>query len=138
MSASQYTVTPVGWISSTLKHPAHAPLQGDEGAPEAYVVIDQPMMAAMSGLVAGDRIVVLTWLHEAERDVLVVHPRGDLARPATGVFGTRSPHRPNPIGLHTVTVLGVVENRIHVSGIEAIDGTPVVDIKPVLGAADSR
>jgi tRNA-Thr(GGU) m(6)t(6)A37 methyltransferase TsaA len=138
MPPRQYAVTPVGTISSALKHPAHAPLQGDEGAPDAYVVIDRAMMAAMSGLAAGDRIVVLTWLHAAQRDVLVVHPRGDVNRPAAGVFSTRSPHRPNPIGLHTVTVLGIAENRIHVSGIEAIDGTPVIDIKPVLGAADSR
>lgn len=135
---TRYTVTPVGSISSALRDRAQAPRQGDEGAPEADIVIDPTVMAAMADIAVGDQLIVLTWLHAAQRDVLVVHPRGDLSRPATDVFSTRSPDRPNPIGLHTVTVLGLADNRIHISGIEAIDGTPVIDIKPVLGPPESR
>lgn len=134
----QYHVAPIGVVSSELADPADAPPQGDEGAPGAVLIMDDEVLAAMADLGAGDRLVVLTWLHAARRDVLSVHPRGEESRPLTGVFSTRSPDRPNPIGLHPVTVLAVDANRIQVSGIEAIDGTPILDIKPALGPVEAR
>lgn len=107
-------------------------MQGDEGAPEAWLEISPQAAPGLMGIMAGDELIVLTWLHLAERDVLQVHPRGDPDRPLTGVFATRSPDRPNPLGLHRVTVLQVGEQRLRVAPLEAIDGTPIVDIKPVL------
>jgi tRNA-Thr(GGU) m(6)t(6)A37 methyltransferase TsaA len=125
-------MTAVGWVESTLTDVVGAPPQGDEGAPEATIRFAPEVAEATRDLRVGDELVVLTWLHMADRDVLAVHPRGDAARPLTGVFSTRSPHRPNPIGLHEVAVRAIDGLRVRVSGLEAIDGTPVIDIKPVL------
>ena len=130
MSAQE--ITPVGWVESTLVDPSEAPRQGDEGAPDAWLVFAPAVLEAMDGIRAGDELIVLTWLHQARRDVLSVHPRDDNSRPQQGVFSTRSPHRPNPIGLHRVEVVAVEAERILVRGLEAIDGTPIVDVKPVL------
>jgi tRNA-Thr(GGU) m(6)t(6)A37 methyltransferase TsaA len=114
-------------------------MQGDEGAPDGWLVFDPAAHAALDGLRAGDEVLVLTWLHLADREVLRVHPRDDLARPEQGVFTTRSSDRPNPIGLHRVTVLAVDGLRVHVRPLEAVDGTPVLDVKPVLrGGAPER
>jgi tRNA-Thr(GGU) m(6)t(6)A37 methyltransferase TsaA len=109
-----------------------APRQGDEGAPEAWIEFEPGVLDALRGIEPGDRLVILTWLDRADRDVLVVHPRGDTSRAQAGVFTTRSHHRPNPIGLHPVEVLSIEGPRIKVSNLEAIDGTPVLDLKPVL------
>ncbi|MGH3340436.1 MAG: tRNA (N6-threonylcarbamoyladenosine(37)-N6)-methyltransferase TrmO, partial [Propionibacteriaceae bacterium] len=110
----------------------------DEGAPDAYLILDSEVQAGLHGIAVGDEIIVLTWLHEADRSILNVHPRGDLSRPEQGVFSTRSSSRPNPIGLHRVRVLDIEGRRLHVSGLEAIDGTPIVDLKPVLGSIEER
>lgn len=107
-------------------------MQGSEGAPDAWLEVSASVAAALDGLEAGSEIVVVTWLHRARRDVLRVHPRSDRTRPLAGVFATRSPDRPNPLGLHRVTVRRIVGRRLRIGPIEAIDGTPVVDIKPVL------
>ncbi len=123
---------PVGRVTSPLTERSQAPKQGDEGAPDAWIVFDESVRDALADVQVGDRLIVLTWLHRADRDVLAVHPRDDLTRPITGVFSTRSSDRPNPIGLHRVTVLTVDGMRVQVSHLEAIDGTPVVDVKPVL------
>jgi tRNA-Thr(GGU) m(6)t(6)A37 methyltransferase TsaA len=128
----QIQLNPIGRVASPLKEPADAPRQADEGAPEAWLQIDAGMKAAMAGLHVGDRIVVVTWLDRAGRDILEVHPRGDTARQPLGVFATRSPHRPNPIGLHVTEIAAIDGTRIRVRHLEAIDGTPVLDIKPVL------
>ena len=133
-----FEVRPVGWIESPLTDVAAAPRQGDEGAPDVWVVVRPELAAALHGLEPGAEVIILTWLHLARRDVLVVHPRDDPARPLTGVFATRSADRPNPIGLHQVRVLAVEGCRMRVSGCEAIDGTPVLDLKPVLGLAQPR
>jgi tRNA-Thr(GGU) m(6)t(6)A37 methyltransferase TsaA len=131
-----YTVEPIGFIRSELKDLDAAPRQGDEGAPEAWLEILPNAAEGLMGIQAGDELLVLTWLHRARRDVLQVHPRSDPNRPLTGVFATRSPDRPNPIGLHRVTVLEVTAQQLRVAPIEAIDGTPILDIKPVLTATD--
>jgi tRNA-Thr(GGU) m(6)t(6)A37 methyltransferase TsaA len=133
-----FRFTPIGHVASPLKEPGDAPRQPDEGAPAATIVLDPEVQAAAADIASGDRLVVLTWLHAAARDVLRVHPRGDRERPSTGVFSTRSPDRPNPIGLHTVTVRQVAPGRIEVDALEAIDGTPVIDIKPALGEITER
>jgi tRNA-Thr(GGU) m(6)t(6)A37 methyltransferase TsaA len=122
----------IGVVESSLSDRASAPRQGDEGAPDAWLVFEPAMLEGLEGIAVGDRIVVLTWLHLAHRDVLRVHPRDDLSRPEQGVFGTRSSDRPNPIGLHEVEVLAVEGRRMHVRPLEALDGTPIVDVKPVL------
>ncbi|WP_433786344.1 tRNA (N6-threonylcarbamoyladenosine(37)-N6)-methyltransferase TrmO [Actinomycetospora sp. CA-101289] len=122
----------IGTVRSTLTDRAAAPRQADEGAPDAWIVLDDDVAPAAADLRAGDELVVVTWLHEADRDVLVTHPRDDTTRPPTGVFSTRSPDRPNPLGLHTTRVLEVDGVRLHVDALEALDGTPVVDLKPVL------
>lgn len=127
-----YGIRPIGRVCSPLREIDQAPLQGDEGAPDATVVLAPEFAPGLEGLGAGDAIVVLTWLHHARTDVLSVHPRGDRARPARGVFATRSPDRPNPIGLHEVTIARVEGNVLAVRGLEAVDGTPVLDVKPVL------
>ena len=132
-SAIDFTVRPIGHVESPLTSTADAPRQGDEGAPEAYLILDPIVQAGLDRIAVGDEIIVLTWLHEADRSVLKVHPRGDLNRPEQGIFSTRASSRPNPIGLHRVRVLGMDGLRVHVSDLEAIDGTPIVDIKPVLG-----
>jgi tRNA-Thr(GGU) m(6)t(6)A37 methyltransferase TsaA len=127
-----YSLHPIGVVRSELVDRAEAPRQGDEGAPDATIEIAPAVLAGLDGIQAGQELIVVTWLHEASRDVLEVHPRDDLTRPLAGVFGTRSSDRPNPIGLHRVTVRAVEGARLRVGPLEAIDGTPVVDIKPVL------
>lgn len=122
---------PIGVIRSILKERSKAPRQGSEGAPDAWLEVRLFAMPALDGVAAGDELIVLTWLHRARRDTLKVHPRSDPNRQLTGVFATRSPDRPNPIGLHQVTVHRLVKNRLRIGPIEAIDGTPVIDIKPV-------
>jgi tRNA-Thr(GGU) m(6)t(6)A37 methyltransferase TsaA len=127
-------LTPVGTVESTLTDPSSAPKQGDEGAPDAWIVFEPEVLDGLDGVEPGDEMIVVTWLHRARRDVLRVHPRSDPARPMQGVFTTRSPDRPNPIGLHRVEVLATDGARIHVRNLEAVDGTPVVDMKPLLDA----
>lgn len=137
-SATDFTVRPIGRVNSPLSSTADAPRQGDEGAPDAYLILVADVQTALDGIAVGDEIVVLSWLHEADRSVLKVHPRGDLNRVEQGVFSTRSASRPNPIGLHRVRVLGIDGIRVHVSGLEAIDGTPILDLKPVLSSIEGR
>ena len=137
MSKTNYTIDPIGYIRSELTNLEDAPMQGDEGAPEAWLEITPQAAQGLSGIKVGDELILLTWLHLAERDILQVHPRGDLNRPLTGVFATRSPDRPNPVGLHRVTVLEVADQKLRVAKLEAIDGTPIVDIKPVLASDPS-
>jgi tRNA-Thr(GGU) m(6)t(6)A37 methyltransferase TsaA len=123
---------PVGEIRSELKERSRAPKQGSEGAPEVWLEVSATAVDGLRGLAIGDEIIVITWLHEADRNVLEVHPRSDPRNPLTGVFATRSPDRPNPLGLHPVIVRAIEGTRLRIGPIEAIDGTPVVDIKPVL------
>lgn len=123
---------PIGIIRSRLKKRASAPMQGYEGAPDAWLEVEPFAIEALEGLAAGNEIIVITWFHQAKRDVLKVRPRSDPRRRLAGVFATRSPDRPNPLGLHRVTVRKIIKNRLRIGPIEAIDGTPVVDIKPVL------
>jgi len=127
-----YGLQTIGRVESPLTELDDAPRQPDEGAPEAWIVLDDRYAAALDGVSPGSDVVLLTWLDRADRDVLVVHPRGDTSRPLAGVFATRSPDRPNPIGLHDVQVLDIAGTRVHVRNLEAVDGTPVLDIKPVL------
>ena len=134
MSGPDFLLRPVGVVRSELRD--RAPMQGDEGAPDAWIELRPEVASAAASLAAGDELLVLTWFHEADRSVLEVRPRGDPARPLTGVFSTRSPDRPNPVGLHRVRVLAVEARRIRVGPLEAIDGTPVIDLKPVLRADD--
>lgn len=129
-----YHVRAIGRVVSTLTDRAAAPRQGDEGGPDAWLLFDPSVAEGLSTLRPGADVLLLTWLDRADRGVLTVHPRGDLTRPRDGVFSTRSPDRPNPIGLHRVTVLAVDGLRVRVSDLEALDGTPVLDVKPVLGA----
>ena len=135
---SRFELESVGRVESPLTSVNEAPAQGDEGAPQAWIVLRAEFSTAIRGLRVGDSVVLLTWLDRADRSVLEVHPRGDARRPLHGVFSTRSPHRPNPIGLHEVRILAINGNRIKVSNLEAVDGTPVIDIKPVLGPAEAR
>jgi tRNA-Thr(GGU) m(6)t(6)A37 methyltransferase TsaA len=128
-----FVVNAIGRVESVLQDAASAPRQGDEGAPDAWLVLDDAFAAGLEGLGPGDAIFVLTWLDRASREVLRVHPRGDRSRPEEGVFATRSQHRPNPIGLHPVEILAIEGRRVHVRGLEALDGTPILDVKPVLG-----
>lgn len=123
---------PIGVLRSTLDSLADAPMQGAEGAPDAWLEVEPWAAEALEGLAAGDSILVFTWLHRADRSVLKTRPRSDPRNPVTGVFATRSPDRPNPIGLHPVTVRAIEGRRLRVGPIEAIDGTPIVDIKPVI------
>lgn len=123
---------PIGVIRSILKTRGEAPKQGSEGAPDAWLEVKSFLASGLDGLKVGDEIIVLTWLHRARRDTLKVRPRSDPRRLLTGVFATRSPDRPNPVGLHRVTVRSIVGNRLRIGPIEVIDGTPIVDIKPVL------
>ena len=133
-----YSLKPIGRVESVLTDLDSAPRQADEGAPDAWLALDASVDEALRGVCAGDEIIVLTWLDRADRDILVVHPRGDTTRPLEGVFNTRSPHRPNPIGLHQVRVIDVQRHRLRVSALEAIDGTPLLDIKPVLASEICR
>src|SRR5262245_39221834 len=123
---------PIGVIRGSLVSRKDAPKQGSEGAPDAWLVVEGWAADALRGLAVGDEVIVITWLHLARRDVLEVHPRSDPRNPLTGVFATRSPDRPNPLGLHPVVVRAIAGTRLQIGPIEAIDGTPVVDIKPVL------
>lgn len=127
-----YLLRPIGHVESPLKDRAAAPRQADEGAPDAWLVLGDEYASAVDGLTPGTDVLLLTWLDRADRDTLAVRPRGDTTRRITGVFATRSPDRPNPIGLHTVHILSIAGPRIHVRNLEALDGTPVLDIKPVL------
>lgn len=134
-----YTLTPIGIVCSELKRREDAPKQGHEGAPDAWIELDAAYAAGLEGVKTGSEIIVITWLHQASRDLLRVHPRGNENLPLTGVFGTRSPHRPNPLGIHRVNVLEIEGSRVKVGPLEAVDGTPVVDIKSALpGELDAR
>jgi tRNA-Thr(GGU) m(6)t(6)A37 methyltransferase TsaA len=133
---ARYELRPIGHVQSPLTDPATAPKQGDEGAPDAWLVLDPEVATGARDLGVGADVFVLTWLHRARRDVLAVHPRDDPRAPETGVFSTRSQDRPNPIGLHRVTIAAVDGLRLLARGLEAVDGTPIVDVKPVL--ADGR
>ena len=138
MSMTGYQVAPVGWVESPLTDRAQAPRQGDEGAPTAWLVFAPEVADALRELAPGTDVIVLTWLDRADRQVLVTRPRDDPARPLTGVFSTRSPDRPNPIGLHRVRIVAVDGLRIQVQPLEALDKTPVIDVKPVLDQATER
>lgn len=131
-ASPSYSLQSIGVVRSEIKDRATAPLQGGEGAPDAWVEIGAPYAEALQGLRVGDKLILITWLHEAARATLRVHPRGDRSLPLTGVFATRSPARPNPLGLHRVTLREIDGARLRVGPLEAVDGTPVVDIKPVL------
>jgi tRNA-Thr(GGU) m(6)t(6)A37 methyltransferase TsaA len=135
---TEFPVRPIGTVSSPLVDLSAAPRQGDEGAPPAWLVFDPAVADALRDLEPGMEVLLFTWLDRADRDVLVVHPRGDASRPQQGVFSTRSPHRPNPIGLHRVTIVAIDGLRLQVSDLEAVDGTPIVDVKPVLGPPSER
>jgi tRNA-Thr(GGU) m(6)t(6)A37 methyltransferase TsaA len=138
MSEIDYTLHPIGVIRSTLTSRESAPRQGYEGAPDAWIEIGAPFADALRGIAAGDALIVLTWFHQSARDTLLTHPRNEISNPLAGVFATRSPDRPNPIGLHRVTVREIDGLRLKVGPIEAIDGTPVIDLKPVVAeSADS-
>jgi tRNA-Thr(GGU) m(6)t(6)A37 methyltransferase TsaA len=128
----EYSLRPIGHIRSMLRAPNEAPRQGSEGAPDAWLEVNPTFARGLSGIARGDELIVVTWLHRADRDALEVHPRGDAEIPLAGVFATRSPHRPNPLGLHRVTVREISGTRLRIGPIEAIDGTPVVDLKAVL------
>lgn len=134
MPDERIQLRPIGRVESPLSDPAIAPKQGDEGAPDAWLVLDPSLTTALGGVEVGDQLLVFTWLDRASRDVLEVHPRGDRSRPPQGVFSTRAPDRPNPIGLHRVELAEILDNRLRVHGLEAIDGTPILDLKPVLSA----
>lgn len=136
MSDTRYVLQPIGWVESTLTDRELAPKQGDEG--DAWLVFEPDARDGLRDLEAGTEALVLTWLDRGARDVLVVHPRGDPLRPATGVFSTRSPDRPNPIGLHRVEIASVDGVRVRVRNLEALDGTPILDLKPVLGRVSDR
>jgi tRNA-Thr(GGU) m(6)t(6)A37 methyltransferase TsaA len=125
---------PIGRVESPLTDPASAPKQGDEGAPDAWLAFEPSVTEALDGLHPGDEVIVLTWLDRASRDVLRVHPRGDVSRAPQGVFSTRSPHRPNPVGLHRVEIVSIDGGRVLVRNLEAVDRTPIIDVKPVLSS----
>jgi len=135
---NEYPLRPIGFVESPLTELQAAPRQGDEGSPDCWLILNPDVRPALDGLRAGDDIVVITWLHLADRTVLRVHPRSDTSRPMRGVFATRSQHRPNPLGVHVVTILGVDDLRMRVQGLEAVDWTPIVDIKPVVEARGKR
>jgi tRNA-Thr(GGU) m(6)t(6)A37 methyltransferase TsaA len=130
----QFELTPVGRVESSLTDLDLAPNQGDAGAPSAWLVFEPDVLDALDGIRPKDEVILLTWLDRARRDVLRVHPRGDVSRPKRGVFSTRSPVRPNPIGLHRVGVEAIDGNRMRVRNLEAINGTPIIDVKPVLSS----
>lgn len=134
MSQPRFEVQPIGTVESPLTDLATAPKQGDEGAPDAWLAFEQAVLEGLEGIRVGDEVIVVTWLDRARRDVLRVHPRDDASRPEQGVFNTRSSDRPNPIGLHRVKVLKIEGGRVEVRNLEAVDGTPIVDLKPVLSA----
>jgi tRNA-Thr(GGU) m(6)t(6)A37 methyltransferase TsaA len=125
-------VRAIGRVESDLTDITVAPRQADEGAPEAWLVFEPEVLEGLRNLEVGDEVILITWLDRARRDVLSVHPRGDLSRPLEGVFSTRAPHRPNPIGLHTVEITAIDDGRVSVRHLEAVDGTPIIDVKPLL------
>jgi tRNA-Thr(GGU) m(6)t(6)A37 methyltransferase TsaA len=127
-----YELRPIGRVASSLTDFASAPRQEDEGAPEAWLVFDAEMLEGLANIRSGDEVILLTWLDRARRDVLSVHPRSDPSRAREGVFSTRSPDRPNPVGLHRVKVTAIEGTRLRVQSLEALDGTPIIDIKPIL------
>lgn len=127
-----YDLRPIGILHSVLKKRSQAPKQGSEGAPDAWLEVEPWAAAGLRGVCVGDQLLIITWFHQGHRDVLQVHPRSDPKRALAGVFATRSPDRPNPLGLHPVTVCEISGNRLRIKPIEAIDGTPVVDIKPAI------
>ena len=129
---TSFEVKAIGRVESPLTALESAPRQADEGAPEAWLVLEAEMLEGLQSIRPGDEVIVVTWLHRARRDVLSVHPRGDTSRTQQGVFSTRSPHRPNPIGLHRVEITAINGRRVRVCHLEALDGTPIIDIKPVL------
>lgn len=132
MSEIDFSLRPIGIIRSLLKNRNDAPKQGFEGAPDAWLEINEKFVDGLERLAVGDNLIVITWFHQSQRDILQVHPRDDINNPLTGVFATRSSDRPNPLGLHRVKLLQIDGHRLKIGPIEAIDGTPVVDIKPVL------
>jgi tRNA-Thr(GGU) m(6)t(6)A37 methyltransferase TsaA len=132
VSPAPLELAPIGTVESPLTDPRTAPKQGPEGAPDAWLVLEPSVLAGLEGLRVGDRVILLTWLDRARRDVLRVHPRDDLANPQQGVFNTRSADRPNPIGLHEVEIVEIEGHRLRVRPLEAVNGTPVIDLKPVL------
>jgi tRNA-Thr(GGU) m(6)t(6)A37 methyltransferase TsaA len=137
-SMSKFEIRTIGKVSSSLKTLDAAPRQADEGAPEAWLVFEPEAIEGLRNIRPGDDLILITWLDRARRDVLSVHPRGDVSRPPEGVFSTRAPHRPNPLGLHEVTVTAVEGARVRIRSLEAIDGTPIVDVKPVLSPDIAR
>ena len=132
MSQASYDVVPIGRVESPLTDKATAPKQGHEGSPEAWLVFEPAVLEGLDGIAAGDEVILLTWLDRADRDVLRVHPRDDASNPMRGVFNTRSADRPNPIGLHQVQIVAIEGGRMRVRNLEALDGTPIVDLKPVI------
>jgi len=129
---TSFEVKAIGRVESPLTDLASAPRQADEGAPEAWLAFEPDMLEGLRSIRPGDQVIVITWLDRARRDLLSLHPRGDTSRKQEGVFSTRSPHRPNPIGLHRVEVTAVEGRRVRVRSLEALDGTPILDLKPVL------
>ena len=138
MAGDMFELRPIGRVESPLVDRATAPKQGDEGAPDAWLVFDHGVREGLRDLAAGTEVLVLTWLHCARRDVLVTRPRDDPSRPELGVFSTRSPDRPNPIGLHRVEIIAIDRLRIRVRNLEALNGTPILDVKPVLDSVADR
>jgi len=138
MTAGPYELQPIGWVESPLVDRELAPKQGDEGSPEAWLVFEPSVSEALRDLAPNTDVLVLTWLDRADREVLRVHPRDDPANPEQGVFSTRSPDRPNPIGLHRVTILSIEGTRVQVRDLEALDGTPILDVKAVLDSPRER
>ena len=137
MPESDYILSPIGFLHSPLTDRETAPNQGREGAPDAWLEVNATVAEGLEGIEMGQEIILITWLHQSRRDILKLHPRRDKHNPLTGVFATRSPNRPNPLGLHRVTVRAIDGRRLLVGPIETIDGTPVIDIKPVLPHIDS-
>lgn len=131
-----YNIEPIGFVQSPIQHRQEAAKQGYEGAPDAWLMLNDNIAPALRGTLPGDEIILITWFHQSKRDTLIVHPRGDRNNPLTGVFATRSPDRPNPLGLHRVTVREINGTSLKVGPLEAIDGTPIVDIKPVLDRSE--
>jgi tRNA-Thr(GGU) m(6)t(6)A37 methyltransferase TsaA len=132
MNVTSFEVKPIGRVESPLTDLASAPPQADEGAAEAWLVFEPEMLEGLRSFRPGDEVILITWLDRARRDVLSVHPRGDTSRAQEGVFSTRSPHRPNPIGLHRVEITAVDGPRIRLRHLEALAGTPIIDVKPIL------
>ena len=135
---SSFELKAIGRVSSPLTDLASAPCQADEGAPEAWLVFEPKMLEGLRSLRTGDEVILITWLDRARRDVLSVHPRGDISRAEEGVFSTRSPHRPNPYGLHQVEITTIDGRRVRVRNLEVLDGTPIIDVKPILSGHISQ